>query len=64
MQFLPEIVPRSKGGEYMQEAEKKQAKSAWSKPELTIHGTVEQLTATPKMKDFGFKDDFGVVGVS
>jgi hypothetical protein len=33
-------------------------------PELTTHGTVEDLTQQAKAKDPGSIDDFGVAGIS
>ena len=42
-------------------------KAVWSTPELTVHGSVEQITQAKKPikpKSLGAKDDFGVVGIS
>ncbi len=33
-------------------------KKPWSTPKLVIYGTVEEITADPKWKDYGSGDDF------
>ena len=39
-------------------------KQEWAAPELTVLGTVEELTQGPKYKQFGTSDDFGISGIS
>jgi len=39
-------------------------KKPWTTPELTVHGTVEELTQQLKLKVPGTIDDFGVSGIS
>ena len=39
-------------------------KQEWAAPELTVLGTVEELTQAPKLKNLGTSDDFGISGIS
>ena len=39
-------------------------KIEWTAPELTILGSVEELTQQTKLKSLGTSDDFGISGIS
>lgn len=39
-------------------------KKEWAAPELTVLGTVEELTQQVKLKSLGTSDDFGISGIS